>query len=418
MKRRLRAVCALLGVGALVVLSLPIPAAQAATTGSTQTYLVLYKDGASSQGADALVRAAGGTFVYNYQQIGVVIARSDRTDFRDRLLASSRVDSVAATSRFAVKLNDEQALGATQGESDPLAPADDSLESLQWDMVQIHAPEAHAITGGSRSVLVAGKVAANDDNGHGTHTAGTIAAAANGIGIIGVAPNVRIAGIKAGNADGFFFPEAVVCAFMWAGTHGFNVTNNSYFADPWYFNCKNDPEQRAIWKAERRAIRFATSKGVAVVAAEGNFSDDLAHPTQDTQSPDDTTPTTRSVSNDCAVVPVEVAGVVGVTADGNKLMKTYYSSYGMGSVQVVAPGGDRRFQVTADAVNGRVLSTWPSYIGCPAALKVVDGGATYCYLQGTSMASPHVAGLAALIASLGTTSPGAITARIGNTADA
>ena len=132
-------------------------------------------------------------------------------------------------------------------------------------MRQIHTPEAHAITGGSPSVLVGdidtgldythpdlapnvddaasancvsgapvpGKVAANDDNGHGTHTAGTIAAASNGIGIVGVAPNVSIAGIKAGNADGFFFPEAVVCAFMWAGTHGFDVTNNSYFADPY-----------------------------------------------------------------------------------------------------------------------------------------------------------------------------------------
>lgn len=71
----------------------------------------------------------------------------------------------------------------------------------------------------------------NDANGHGTHTAGTIAAAANGIGIVGVAPNVKIAGIKAGNDDGFFFPEAVVCAFVWAGTHGVDVTNNSHFAD-------------------------------------------------------------------------------------------------------------------------------------------------------------------------------------------
>src|SRR6185312_9806634 len=112
----------------------------------------------------------------------------------------------------------------------------------------------------------------------------TIAAAVNGIGIVGVAPNVKIAGIKSGNADGFFFPEAVVCGFMWAGSHGFNVTNNSYFADPWLFNCKNDPGQRAIWKAEQRAIKYAMQNGVLVVAAEGNQADDLAHPTQDATS--------------------------------------------------------------------------------------------------------------------------------------
>jgi subtilisin family serine protease len=222
-------------------------------------------------------------------------------------------------------------------------------------MQQIHTPEAHAITGGSPSVLVGdidtgldythpdlapnvdsansancvsgapvpGAVAANDDNGHGTHTAGTIAAASNGIGIVGVAPNVKIAGIKAGTAAGFFFPEAVICSFIWAGTHGFDVTNNSYFADPWLFNCRNDPVQRAIWTGERRAIEFAQRQGVVVVAAEGNQSDDLAHPTQDVTSPDDTTPVTRDITNACAVVPVEVPGVIGVTADGNKEIKSW-----------------------------------------------------------------------------------------------
>jgi len=139
-------------------------------------------------------------------------------------------------------------------------------------------------------------LAAQDDNGHGTHTAGIIAAASNGFGIVGVAPNVRLAAIKAGDANGFFFPDAVVCAFYWAAPHHVDVTNNSYFADPYLFNCKNDSVQRAIWKAERRAILFAEQNGVTVVAAEGNESEDTAHPTQDLTSPDNTTPEARTIT--------------------------------------------------------------------------------------------------------------------------
>jgi len=237
-----------------------------------------------------------------------------------------------------------------------------------------------------------------------------------------VAPHVTIAGIKAGNADGFFFPEAVVCAFVWAGTHGIDVTNNSYFADPWLFNCRNDAEQRAIWKAEQRAIRFAMQKGVTVVAAEGNENIDLSKQNVDSISPDtDPNPTPRDVTNACVVIPVEIPGVIGVTGDGNKRQKTYYSSYGVGVTQVVAPGGDRRFQLTPAAPNGRVLSTWPAKFFAPSPLIIKDPanpGAVYAYLQGTSMASPHVAGVAALIVSkFGKMAPGAVAARLTSTAD-
>ncbi len=216
---------------------------------------------------------------------------------------------------------------------------------------------------------------------------------------------MKIAGIKAGNDAGFFFPEAVVCAFVWTGQNHMDVTNNSYFADPWLFNCKNDPVQRTIWTAEQRAINYAEVQGVTVVVAEGNQAEDITHPSQDKTSPDDTTPVTRRVTNACAIVPVEVPGVVGVTADGHNLqdgggyLKSYYSSFGISTADVVAPGGDARYGLNAEATNGRVLSTWPAEIPC--ARKVVDAnGSVYSYLQGTSMASPHVARVAALIVSM------------------
>jgi lantibiotic leader peptide-processing serine protease len=418
-----------------------------------QNYIVLYKSQSVPANAAQTISAAGGTLVHSYGQIGVAVASSGSEAFRQNLLSDTRIANAASTSGFATQLEGNVTDAAAAPLADIVgipAPGSDNLSGLQWDMDQIHSPEARAIEGGSPSVVVGdidtgldythpdlapnvdfaksvscvggvpdtNPAAWNDDNGHGTHTAGTIAAAKNTVGIVGVAPNVKIAGIKAGNAAGFFFPEAVVCAFMWAGSHDINVTNNSYFADPWLFNCRNDPEQRAIWTAERRAIRYAQSNGVVVVAAEGNQSDDLAHPTQDATSPDDTDPVLREIHNQCAVVPVEVPGVVGVTANGNLQLKSFYSSYGVGSASVVAPGGDSILQRTAAAPNGRVLSTWPAALLGNCLRQVIDvSGATYCYLQGTSMASPHVAGVAALIESTGITSPGAVSARLQQTAD-
>jgi subtilisin family serine protease len=463
-KRLFTVLAALLLAGLIVTIG-----AVGRTAGGTQTYLVVYKGSSVAADAASTVQKAGGTLVYSYPQIGVVIASSDSGSFSDNLLKDSRIDGASPTAAFGYQLPDAQVDGTdAQAAALPNTPATDtdSLSGLQWDMKQIKTPQAHAITGGSPSVLVGdidtgidfthpdlaanidvansvnclggapvAGTAAQDDNGHGTHTAGTIAAASNGFGIVGVAPNVKIAAIKSGNSAGYFFPEAVVCGFMWAATHHVDVTNNSYFADPWEYNCKNDPTQRAIWKAEQRAIKFAEQQGVTVVAAEGNDGDDTAHPTQDRTSPDDTTAVTRDITNACVIIPTEVPGVIGVSATGNfrqvdgndnpnDYQKSYYSSFGVGVTDVAAPGGDSRFFTAEAAPNGRVLSTWPAAVieNCLASRRVTEAshpGVWYCYQQGTSMASPHVAGVAALIISQAgrKLSPGQVEAMVQQTAD-
>jgi subtilisin family serine protease len=451
------------------VIAILAPEVRPARADAMENYIVLYKLEAVPADAATTIANAGGTLVKSYDVIGVAIARSDSTSFRDNLLNDSRIENAAATTSFGVSLKNDQAIdgaaeGPPLGDLPNLSASDsDNLSHFQWDMRQIHTPEAHQITGGSPSVVVGnidtgidkdhpdlqsnldfanscsciGGVPNQDPNawddhrGHGTHTAGTIAAAANGIGIVGVAPNVKVAAIKAGNDDGFFFPEAVICAFMWAATHHLDVTNNSYFADPYLFNCRNDPVQRAIWKAEQRAIRYALNQGVTVVAALGNQGDDLAHPEIDNISPDFPPGSVqeREITNACLVIPVEIPGVIGVSADGPVLqklndpgsgyLKTDYSNYGIGITQVVAPGGN--------SPNAGVLSASPAEAPCVA--DVIDPGppiSKYCFRHGTSMASPHVAGLAALIISRfgnlnspenGKMSPGQVAALIRETAD-
>ena len=430
-RRLVAAVVSLVSFASLAVVNGPAeaaPATTASTNGPVETYLIVYANGASSAGAAGAVSSAGGQVVANYRQIGVVVARSANAGFADAIAAVRGVQGVSATAPFATHVEGvetDETVTATAAPS-----ASEPLAGLQWNMRQINASLAHEITTGSRDVVVgdidtgldfthpdlapnydAARSAdcssgapqpllpGNDQNGHGTHTAGIVAAAVNGIGLSGVAPGVSIAGIKSSSDEGFFFPEMVVCSFLWAAENGIDVTNNSYFADPWLFNCRNDAEQRAIWTAERRAIRYAMSQGVVVVASEGNESTDLSHPEVDVISPDfpPGSEQEREITNACAVVPVEVHGVVGVTATGDLSLKSFYSSYGISTADVAAPGGDSILQVTPEAVNGRVLSTYPSYRPC--LRPVVDQGATYCYLQGTSMAGPHVAGVAALIRS-------------------
>ncbi len=106
-----------------------------------------------------------------------------------------------------------------------------------------------------------------------------------------------MSGIKVSDPDtGLFYPENVVCAFVFAADHGVEITNNSYYVDPWLYNCLDDPDQKAIVDAVNRAQLYAQKKGTLNLASAGNSNHDLdSDAIVDASSPNDTTPYERTI---------------------------------------------------------------------------------------------------------------------------
>lgn len=268
------------------------------------------------------------------------------------------------------------------------------------------------------------KAAVQDLNGHGTHVSTIIAARENGIGIIGVAPEATIVALKACTISGFCFADSVAAALRYAGDKGLDIVNLSLFADPFLYYCSNDAGQRAIIRDLQRAARYAQQRGVLIVASAGNEADDLGHPTTDEISPDwpPGSAIVRDVRNNCRVAPAELPGVVTVSATGVNTLASYSS---VGSpVDVTAPGGDAPQTPGTVFGRGRILAGWSStdatgtYQALAGVNRAVEsGGGRYVWISGTSMSSPHAAGVAALIRDLYPNMPqGAVAAMLRSSA--
>jgi subtilisin family serine protease len=446
---------------ACIALTAWVTALVLATSAEAARYVIVYQRQAVPANAAERIERAGGRLVAEYDEIGVAIAEAENELFGAAVLRDRRVAGAAPTEPIGVgNAEAVDAEGPPPGDL-PNAPAADAdtFSALQWNMQQIHSPEAHAITGGSPAVTVGvidtgidpthpnldGNIdAANsvscvggvpnqapaawdDDSGHGTHVAGIIAAESNGIGVVGVAPNVKIAAIKAGvrvNGRDIFRPEAVVCALMWAGNRELDVANNSYsvdqelITDALDFFCHNDPDDQEVIKAVKRATRYALKQGVTLAASAGNSNLDLAHP---------------PLGNECIRLPSELPGVITVSSTRRTDQKSSFSNYGVGVIDVAAPGGE--IPPFAPPPTEFILSTWPgkffaSTLLCdpvqtPCPVNAA-GVAYYRFMAGTSMAAAHVSGVAALVISRfgdddspqnGKMRPGQVAAIVQQTAD-
>lgn len=264
---------------------------------------------------------------------------------------------------------------------------DDPMYSKQWHMKQIGMPEAWKLADGEGVIVavldtgvayedhegfhqvedlagvefvkpydfVANTKHANDDHGHGTHVAGTIAQATNnGKGVAGVARNVKIMPLKvlAGNGSGSV--AGIADAIRYAADNGAKVINMSL----------GGPFPSRVLK---KAVEYAHKKGVVVVCAAGNESRGKVG------------------------YPAAYPGAIAVSSTQQDEATAFYSNYGK-DIDIAAPGGNTRGGEAGGVLQNTIKVGDPTHSG-------------YYAFMGTSMASPHLAGVAALIVGEGVTNP-------------
>ncbi|WP_231688022.1 S8 family serine peptidase [Bacillus sp. FJAT-18017] len=367
-------------------------------------YIVLFKEQSNlPAGYSNTIAKAGGKIESKLDKLGAVEVVSDNPNFLNEIKKSSAVqDAGVQNIVYPEQTIDAEALSLTEA-----GEAADLYQSLQWDIQQVtnngaswNLPGGTGKSVDDKDIVVAvvdtgidythpdlknnyaygksfvpGYPDAMDQNSHGTHVAGAIAA--NGR-TMGVGPELKVAAYRVFGPTGGAETSHIAEALLTAADDNVDVVNMSLGGYDWFQN--PDYATKDIVADVRlfdRAIQYAINKGVTVVGSAGNNAIDISSPGK--LSGDDNGATHRSPSSQT---------MIRVSAGGALKNLAYYSNYGVGKIDVMAPGGDLGPNYDPVTKTGRDNS----YL----ALATIPGGG-YGYKAGTSMAAPKVAGLAGVI---------------------
>lgn len=378
---------------------------------------------------------AGGTVVNQLDQVGgLLVETTDSTRFLKAMLANGEILAVSPSFPMQLSLpqaDADSASGSGAG-SDPSAytwgvqrvtnngeawkthaGTHDVVVAILDTGIDLRHPDLTPnIVSGSRSYVPGQSV--QDGHSHGTHVAGIVGA--NG-GIKGVAPGVGLRAYKVLANQGFGYDAWILQGILDAANDGVDVINMSLggFAvnGIWWYTDPETGERFNLGNLDtativlyNRVIRYAVNRNVTVVVAAGNDSLDLAKRHDVTEWLNaylqELGYTEWEAQGSTVIIPSGIPGAVTISAHGGGWNTpdrlAFYSNYGL--VDLAAPGGDAGPDPFAEADWHKylILSTVPTNTKCVTARQLFKT-CNYGWKGGTSMASPHAAGVAALIIS-------------------
>jgi subtilisin family serine protease len=375
------------------------------------------------------VTNAGGVITRTIPEVDMLVVESTDASFSAKAAKISGIVGVAPNLSIQWIPN-ETVVPAEDFGNPPYSGDDDIRFDLQWGHDAVNAPEAWEAglfgAGVRVAVLDSGIDADNPDLApnlntalstsfvpgegydirpgmffnHGTHVAGTIAAADNGFGVIGIAPQAEIVAVKVLSeytGSGSF--EGVIAGIIYAAQIDADVINMSLGAllprrAYWYDNeTPDDPSDDFLVSAKEvahlaammsKATTYATQMGTTVIASAGNDAVDKDHTADWISLPAD-------AANVLAISATAPIGWAKDPANAFLGYPTSYTNYGQSAISFAAPGGDSAYPGNENCVVAGL--TRPCWV---FDLVFSTGSGAFYWAAGTSMAAPHVSGVAAL----------------------